>query len=123
MARRCDLDPLTLGGWRALPCLPLLGDSLEESLDTVSMEWLLPAPPLGLSTTDDLCPFLELMKPTFKAKPIVWTVERFCLTCGLSSSEWPNGGVSTNDKMYCCQGCAHETGCVCRVTPLQKADK
>jgi len=121
MARRCELDPA--GGWYGLISPPLLGgDLLEESSIAVSMGLWGPEPP-SIWDAESLCPYSE-MKPTFKTKPLVWTVERFCLTCGSSSSEWLNGGVAISGKTYCCQGCANSTGCVCRSQDdSQKAKK
>ena len=109
MARRCELDPA--GDWYGLTSPPLLGDLLEESSGAIALGLWGGEPPI--SGADSLCPYSE-MKPSFKTKSRAWTVERFCLTCGSSSSEWLNGGVVISGKTYCCQGCANGAGCVCR---------
>lgn len=39
-----------------------------------------------------------------------------CARCGMESSEWSEpGGVSQTGQVYCCSGCADNTGCVCEV--------
>lgn len=40
-----------------------------------------------------------------------------CPNCGMAQQEWRgnNGkGFQMGDKIYCCQGCATNTGCTCR---------
>jgi len=42
-------------------------------------------------------------------------LEERCPRCLLPRSEWTgNGdGVARIDQLYCCQGCADDTGCSC----------
>jgi hypothetical protein len=40
-----------------------------------------------------------------------------CADCGMVKADWKgnNGqGVEKDGRMYCCDGCANETGCTCR---------
>jgi hypothetical protein len=42
--------------------------------------------------------------------------EKKCPACGMTKDEWTgNGGdgVSRGGELYCCNGCANDTGCTC----------
>lgn len=37
-----------------------------------------------------------------------------CPNCGMARTDWPDSeGFSEDGKTYCCEGCAHGTGCTC----------
>ncbi len=36
-----------------------------------------------------------------------------CPGCAMIKNEWPGEGYSHEGEIYCCQGCAEGTGCVC----------
>ncbi len=41
---------------------------------------------------------------------------RICPHCGMPQTEWKGNsgkGYRQDDKVYCCQSCANETGCDC----------
>jgi hypothetical protein len=38
---------------------------------------------------------------------------QYCSECGMPSSEWDGKGVEKNGEVFCCVGCAEETGCTC----------
>lgn len=43
--------------------------------------------------------------------------QRTCPNCGMQESEWLGShrqGWPLNGKLYCCNGCAAGTGCICR---------
>ena len=41
-----------------------------------------------------------------------------CPTCGRVLDDWPNPqGFKKADEVYCCQGCAEGTGCICDEEP------
>jgi hypothetical protein len=39
--------------------------------------------------------------------------EIVCPECGVPQSEWPKAGTRRDGQLYCCEGCADGTGCVC----------
>ena len=37
-----------------------------------------------------------------------------CPNCGMPRDEWPDpSGYTKQNKTYCCEGCAQDTGCTC----------
>ena len=36
-----------------------------------------------------------------------------CPRCGMIKNDWPGEGYTHEGEIYCCQGCAENTGCVC----------
>src|SRR5688572_18555775 len=47
--------------------------------------------------------------------------QRVCPRCGMQQSEWLGSerhGVLVDGVMYCCHGCAQDTGCICRAANL-----
>jgi len=36
-----------------------------------------------------------------------------CPRCGMIKNDWPGEGYTHDGEIYCCQGCAENTGCVC----------
>jgi hypothetical protein len=48
------------------------------------------------------------------------TAVSHCPECGMPSKEWTvnqGNGVEKNGRVYCCNGCAIGTGCVCMKEP------
>lgn len=44
-----------------------------------------------------------------------------CPNCNMSQTSWPDSqGVTKNDHVYCCDGCAEHTGCTCGAASKQK---
>lgn len=40
---------------------------------------------------------------------------KLCPECGMNETEWPNPqGIKKDDRIYCCEGCAAKTGCICK---------
>src|SRR3989344_7993816 len=38
-----------------------------------------------------------------------------CPGCGMKKNRWLGDGYSEAGQIYCCQGCAEETGCYCKM--------
>ena len=41
-----------------------------------------------------------------------------CPRCGMDREDWLGEGFMRDDREYCCQGCAENTGCTCATTAL-----
>lgn len=37
-----------------------------------------------------------------------------CPGCGMLKNNWPGEGYTEGGQIYCCQGCAEDTGCTCK---------
>lgn len=45
------------------------------------------------------------------------TDTRQCSRCGMDKAEWSEeAGYQKEGELYCCSGCAENTGCVCEST-------
>jgi hypothetical protein len=51
------------------------------------------------------------------------TTEVKCPQCGLSVNEWSGQGFAKEGRIYCCQGCAEGTGCICKSRKESKSDR
>ncbi|HZQ47643.1 MAG TPA: hypothetical protein VFC07_11555 [Verrucomicrobiae bacterium] len=49
--------------------------------------------------------------------------EPTCPQCGLAASEWSGQGYAREGQIYCCQGCAEGTGCICKTRKECKSDR
>ena len=50
----------------------------------------------------------------FKSNPE--TRAESCPRCGMERMDWPTEGFKRENRQYCCQGCAEDTGCTCVTT-------
>lgn len=51
------------------------------------------------------------------------TSEVKCPHCGLPVGEWSGQGFGKEGSIYCCQGCAEGTGCICKSRKESKSDQ
>lgn len=54
-----------------------------------------------------------------RGDPIEAPEETDCVRCGMAKEDWKGNkgnGVKQEGEMYCCKGCAEDTGCTCKET-------
>lgn len=49
--------------------------------------------------------------------------EPSCPKCGRTRSAWKEDGFPMSEQTYCCEGCAHDTGCQCESAGAQESPR